>query len=153
METAEFNITELDEGENITVTVCFSAIVSEVLNRDAVFEFVDTSNESVAIASLYSDFIYGFSPRLLTVPRNFTGLFQRCLDFIVLGDDLIEFDEVIALVVQPLNGIDSVVYPLNSESLRINIFDNDGQKIRLHAMQGLKRSWGGGGGQPLKLGI
>lgn len=44
---------------------------------------------------------------------------------------MVELDEVIALEVQPLNAQDTVVYPPGPDSLRINIFDNDGKGLAL----------------------
>ena len=135
---AEFDITEPDEGQNVTVRVCFSAQVAVALGREALFGFLNVST-SMEMASPDYDFVYGFSPHFLIIPANLTGTFQKCVNFIVLGDDMVEPDEVIARDIAPLNPLDRVEYPSGSNSLRIYIADNDGKekKQKLFRMRSL----------------
>ena len=127
MDVAEFNVTEPDEGQNTAVRVCFSAQVAVALGREALFGFLNV-NTPMEMASPDYDFVYGFSPRFLIIPADLTGTFQKCVNFIVLGDDMVEPDEVIARDIAPLNPLDRVEYPPGSNSVRINILDNDGKE-------------------------
>jgi hypothetical protein len=133
LKTAEFNVTEPDDGNNVTVTLCFSAEVNEPLDRSAVFGLSNITDTNTSmprnIATLNSD--YDFKPRSVVIPTNFLGLFQECVNFTVFGDDMVEANEVIALDVQPVNYLDRFTYPPGSDSIRINIEDNDGKLLTL----------------------
>lgn len=86
------------------------------------FEFV-LSN--LTTATLGVDFLPFINSAFLTVPANFSGDFQQCIDVIIFGDDLVEDDEVIVYQLRALSDLDMVEFPANQSSLRLLIIDND----------------------------
>lgn len=120
--TAVFNITEPDEGEVANVTACFEAGVDIPRRRDADFELI-LSNLTTANST---EFIPSSA---LRVRMDFSGFFNSCVDFIILGDDLVESDEVIIVDIRPLSDRDRVQFSDGSDSLTVNIIDNDGTYV------------------------
>lgn len=119
------NVTEPDEGENITVTSCFQANVTRPRRRAAIFE-ISFLNSSTA--DLVSDFATNrIANPYIVVPVDFSGLFIECVILEVIGDNMIEEDEVIEYDVEPVADRDSVENIMGGAGLlRVNIFDNDG---------------------------
>lgn len=126
---ATANITEPNAGMNSSVvTLCFSAQVDQTLTGNVIFRLFE--NIYTTTASLSSDF--SLSSQLLTIPGGFVGTFTECINFLIIGDNDIEADEVIDYAVIPMSTADSVVYPDDSQSLVINILDNDGKFLFLN---------------------
>ena len=117
-------VTEPDEGDSVNATFCLEASVREPRLRNAYFLL--TLNSSSTNATIYSDFAANFSGPIV-IPEGFAGSFNRCVIVMVLGDDVIETNEVIVLEVMPLSSRDFVEY-INSDvdALTVNILDNDG---------------------------
>ena len=117
-----FNVTEPDEGENTTVTTCFTTTIEEPLMNEAVFGFRESLDST---ASIGSDLI--ISPPFLTLPANMNGTFTRCITFEVIGDDTVEFDEEAVLEVTPVVGVTNVVFEQGADLVRISISEDDGK--------------------------
>ncbi len=113
------SVTEMDHGEQ-RVPVCFSAQLNRTLNRNATFMF-PLSN--VSTASLGTDF--SLLP-YISIPAGFIGEFYQCIDFLVFGDLIVEYDEFIIFDIVPVYELDRV-YP--NDYLSINIIDDDGMYI------------------------
>lgn len=117
---AEQSIVELDEGDSSSVTACFSANLSESLNRDAVFVL---NFLPISTASFGADFLPNTT--IVLVPATATGEFITCINFEIVGDDVFEGDEAIVYTIFPQVILDSVMFPGNLSLLTINILDND----------------------------
>ena len=117
------NVTEPDEGENNTlISSCFQANVTRMHRRDAVFQFV-LLNSSTA----YLDSDYMIDHDYVIIPTGFIGLFTECVSIMIIGDNMIEENEVIEYNVLPTAERDSVTNYGGYDPLRVTIFDNDGK--------------------------
>lgn len=122
--TPMVSVLEMNVGEQDMVHVCFmiSSQLNQTLNRDATFQFA-VSN--LTTARLESDFIFTNSSSF-TLPAGSSGD-TTCIKFTIIGDNLVENDEVIVYDVLALDKLDQVAFPNDTESLRIEVLDNDGQ--------------------------
>ena len=122
--TAEFNVTEPSDGQNTTVTVCFSASLTQPRTMNHSFQFTFSSNST---ARLNFDFSPIDTP-FLNIPTSFNGtVYMACLNFLIIGDGVPEVSpEVVEYTIIPLELQDSVVYAQGRNSIVINIFDSDG---------------------------
>jgi hypothetical protein len=111
------NITEPDEM-NVTVSSCFRANTTRSRRKPAVF-MLTFLNSSTAYQGL--DFNVDHNPNV-AIPAGFLGLFMECVNISIIGDNIIEGDEVIEYSVEPISEGDSV----DPGPLRVNILDNDG---------------------------
>lgn len=123
--TSEVNITESDDGEEIVVRTCFRANLPQPLNREVIFGLIESnSSTSTRGAEYYPNITI---PDII-IPRGFRGEFRECIDIVVIGDNLVEDDEIIVYDVVSLSGRrDVVAYPQNMDSIVINVSDNDGE--------------------------
>ena len=124
VEPAEVNVTEPDGVSATLVTICFSAEVNQSLDRDSMFGF-SFSTTSTA----YSD-DFNITRTTLTIPTNFSGSYIMCVNITILNDTYVEPTETIEYEIIPLFSEDSVIYSDGGNSLRVNIFDNDGTYVR-----------------------
>lgn len=124
MEPAEINVTEPDGVSANIVIVCLSAEVNQPLDRDAMFGFALSSTST---ATNFNDF--NITETTLTIPTNFSGVYMLCVNIAILNDTYVEPIETIEYEIIPLSSDDSVVYSDGGNSLRINIFDNDGMLV------------------------
>ena len=122
----EVNVTEPDEGGNVTFTSCFEAEVSQPRKTDAVFELVLLNSST---AALNYDYTFSSDLQNITFPTGFSGNFSYCLNVTVRGDVMIEDNELIEIGVRPLAPRDSVYYAGNVSTLRFYIIDNDGKNM------------------------
>lgn len=124
--TAEFNIVEPDMGDIELIEACFEVQLNRTLNRDAIFELVESN---LTTAELMTDYYINVSSTLLTIPAGSRGYLRECFNFTILGDDTIEDDETIVYSIRPLSELDTVEFPQSSNSsLTVNIIDNDGKQ-------------------------
>ena len=114
----EFSIMEPDVGQNTTILACVAANISMPSIRDAVFDIVNVTNSTPHFV---------ISPLRVTIPANFTGTFQTCIQVVVFDDNLMEPNRVITFAIQPLMAPNQVVYPPGSNFVRINIRDDAGK--------------------------
>ena len=121
VEVAVANVTE-----NEVATVCFTSEVAIPLIRDSRF-LLSLSN--VTTASLEQDFVPPTS--FITIPTNFSGVFEMCVNFTILDDPLVEADEVIVYDVLPQADLDSVKFPGSLNSIMFVIVDEDGRQESL----------------------
>lgn len=121
--TAVFYITEPDEGDRTVLSQCFEATVAQPRRNDALFEFI-LSNSTTALPEV--DIMFSTPSPILTVPAGFSGFFNVCAELTILGDDLVEDNEVVIYSVVPLSDSDVVQFPEGADSLILNIIDNDG---------------------------
>jgi hypothetical protein len=112
------NVTEPDDGMNVTVSSCFQANVTRTRRRAAVFALVILNTSTAYSGSDFSE----YTPYIV-IPAGFSGLFTECVNISITGDNIIEEDEVIEYDVEPMSDRDTVSF---SDPLRVNIFDNDG---------------------------
>ena len=117
----EIDVQEPDEGMNYTVTTCYQANVTQMRKREAVFVFTLLSSST---ATDMVDFETDRDASYVIIPVGFYGIFRECANVTIIGDDIIEYDEVIEYELVPLSDRDSVEPP---PPLRINILDNDGE--------------------------
>jgi hypothetical protein len=116
----EIFVNETDEDVNVTVATCFRTNVTQTRKRDAVFVLM-LLNSSV-MHNFY------FQAPYIIIPTGFSGIFLECVNVTIVGDDIIEENEVIEYRLQPLSDRDLVMYPGSPvEPLRIFIVENDGE--------------------------
>ena len=122
----EMYVTELDSGYDSVVTVCFNATVSEQRRREAVFELV---LDNTTTATLDYDFFPNNTDLFITIPSGFYGNFSDCVDLVIVGDNLVEDDELVVYDLVPLSDKDYVMFPGGLDSISVTIIDNDGKGI------------------------
>ena len=103
---------------------CFTSEISLPLERDASFHML-LSNLTTSTSDL--DFHFELASSLLTIPTNFNGAYEMCINVVVFNDEEVESDETIAYDVMPLSELDSVEYKGNDSSLLFSVFDDDGK--------------------------
>ena len=113
-------VTEEDEG-SVERMACFYVAVNRPRDREVVYQLV-FSNMSTATYGV--DFeVY---PLNVTVPTNFDeDVFMSCVRVTILGDDVVEEDEIIRYRTEPLYMQDRVN---GSDVLIVTILDEDGKK-------------------------
>ena len=118
-----FNVTEPDSGNNSeTLIVRFRANISEPLSRDVMFRLLPNVTST---ASFNND--YNLTNQTLTIPTNFSGEFVTYVGIVILGDDEVEDDEFLELLVTPLLPEDEVLFlDVDEDSITVYIEDNDG---------------------------
>jgi hypothetical protein len=116
-------IYEGDE-ENTVNQTCFTAFLNRPRSRNSTF-IITVSNMSTATPG--SD----FEPlQNITVPANFPGeMFEECVNITVIGDTIVEEDELILFAVTALSPLDMVISSNGSNTLRATIVDNDGKSV------------------------
>jgi hypothetical protein len=118
------NITERNAGEDSVVSFCFRSSIAEPLTRNVVFGLLE-SNETTSTSG--AEFYPNISVADVVIPLGFSGEFSQCIDIVIIGDNIVEEDEVITYDVMSLSGRDVVRFPQNSSSIVINVQDNDGE--------------------------
>lgn len=114
-------ILEGDDGDTTVNRTCFAVTLNQPRSRDVVFVFT-VSNMSTATPGVDFEF-----PDNITISPGFSmEEYMECLDLVVLGDDIVEDDELIVLYVRALAEQDVVESEDGSSSLRATIVDNDG---------------------------
>ena len=117
-----FNITEPDEGETVGIEVCFEASVDLPRRTDAIFALLISNSTTANVAD------FSIQPSLI-IPTGFGGFYNQCVEIDIFGDNRFESSELIVVEVRPLAEGDRVQFPEeSSESLQVNIIDNDGKK-------------------------
>ena len=118
----EIDVQEPDEGVNYTVATCYQANVTQMRIREAVFVFtLLNSSTATDMVDFDSD---RDTPYYIIIPVGFYGIFRECANLTIIGDDIIEQNEVIEYELVPRSARDSIEpQPL----LIINILDNDGE--------------------------
>jgi hypothetical protein len=119
------NVTEPDDGMNVTVSSCFQANVTRSRRRAAVF-VLTFLNSSTA----YQGSDFNVDVPYFVIPVGFSGLFMECVNISITGDDNAEEDEVFEYSVTPMSSRDTV----GISALRVNIFDNDGNYLFTHTI-------------------
>ena len=118
------NITETDEGENVTAMTCLTANIATPRKGAAIFEIV--TNTTTTTATVGYDYVIAGMSNYITIPLGFEGDFEECVQVVVIGDGITEADEVFeAEIVPSSSDRDSVQYPEGS-SFVVNIIDNEG---------------------------
>ena len=107
-----------------TMIVCFTSEISLPLKREASFQVL-LSNLTTATPD--SDFLPEYDSSLLTLPTNFSGAYEMCIDVIVFDDEEVESDEIIAYDVTPLSELDNIELKGDGSSLAFTVFDDDGK--------------------------
>ena len=113
---------------DVNITSCFQANMTEMRRRAVRFGF-DLLHSSTT--TQMSDFFLYYSDSDFYIPVRFYGIFRVCVIATIVGDDVIEGDEVILYEVVPLSEGVSVE---PSAPFRIEILDNDG-KYKLEYLQ------------------
>ena len=118
-------MTEPDEGENVTVSLCFSAELTEPLSRNASFTFYIT-NRTTAI--LGEHFLFSTDTPILTIPAySDPCVFTFCTNITILGDnEFMSGDRRIIINVTALSPFDRVYFSNGTEFLVVTINENDG---------------------------
>lgn len=114
-------VLEPDSGENTTVVFCFSATISQPLDRSPLFLIQPSP---LSTANIFEDVVPN---GVLLIPQGFVGDYYECVTFTVYGDDEVEGDEVAIFYVLPVQQQDSVVFHLGGDAIVINITDSDGK--------------------------
>jgi hypothetical protein len=116
-------IYEGDE-ENTVNQTCFTAFLNRPRFRDSIF-IITVSNMSTATPG--SD----FKPlQNIPVPADFPGeVLEECVNITVIGDTIVEEDELILFAVTALSPLDMVTSSDGSNTLRATIVDNDGKSV------------------------
>jgi len=120
-------VTEPDNGENTTVTFCLRALVNTTVNRLTMISFQLRFSPVLSTAEFGSDFFATFSTANITIPTNFSGEFLRCFNLTIIGDDVIESNEVITYNLSALSPLDLV----NVSQVTVHILNNDGKFSQL----------------------
>lgn len=117
MSATTLAVAELDEGESSDATFCFETIVNLTRRMDARFDLLISNSTT---ANITSDFSSNLST--LAISSGFEGFYNACTTLTILGDDVVEDDELIELEVRPQSERDTVLF----SELTIVIIDNDG---------------------------
>jgi hypothetical protein len=126
----------IHEGdEEIVNQACFTVFLNRPRFRDSVF-IITVSNMSTATPG--SD----FEPlQNITVPADLPGeVFEECVNITVIGDTIVEDDELIVFALTALSPLDMVTSSDGSNTLRATIVDNDGKSRSVAAEEGYKNS-------------
>ena len=116
------NVTEMDEGENVTAMTCLTASIAEPRKGEARFEIV--TNPYTTTATEGNDYVIS---NYIVIPVGFSGDFEDCVEVVVIGDTVTEADEVFEAEIVPSSSArDSVQFPEGS-SFVVNIIDNEGE--------------------------
>lgn len=109
---------EPDNGETVAVEYCFDVVNNTRQVRDAVFDIniLPTSNASSVDFSVNSS-----TPLVIEASQS-----GDCIEFIVIGDSLVEGPEVIFISIDARSEVDRV---LPTRFLVLNIVDNVGKRI------------------------
>ena len=118
------NVTEGGRGQETAASVCFRAVLPRPLTRPAIFTLID-SNASTATSGI--EFYPNITIPDVVIPTNFSGEFLTCIDIVIVGDDVVEDAERVVYGVQPTVGQGTVVFPPNTDSIVINIWDDEGK--------------------------
>lgn len=117
---AEQSVVELDAEDSSSTIACFTASMSEPLNRDAIF---DLDFMPFSTARFGTDFLPNTT--IVLVPASITGEFTSCINFEIIGDDLFEGEETIVFEIFHRVSLDLVIFPGNLSFLSVNILDNE----------------------------
>ena len=124
VEQAIFNVTEADSGNSSLVTSCYNATIDQQLTEDIIL-VLSVSNTTTA--SISTD-IYPNLTSYIIIPANFSGIFRTCINYTIIGDDVVEYDERVVFDLRTSSEHDLVIkFPGNATNLVINIIDNDGK--------------------------
>ena len=123
MLTVELSSASVSEPGMI-LEVCFKSEVNQPLNRDASFAL---SLSNLTTATPDSDFHFELTSSLLTIPTDFSGAYEMCVNVTVFDDEKVESNEIIAYDIIPLSELDSVEFKGDGSSLAFTILDNDGK--------------------------
>ena len=118
----------LNSQENVTeedtwltdVFFCFRSIIPQPLTNNVTFRL----SVSKDTTSTDGEFHFQVSSDVI-IPFGFSGVFLECLGIVVVGDTVVEKNEVIVYDIVPLSLRDVVHFPGASDSLVINVQDND----------------------------
>lgn len=118
-------IMEPDEGENVTVTSCFTSQLREPLFRDAVFLF-NVSNMTTA-----TNFIFSTASPVLVIPAQ-TSYFVFCADVTIFGNDVFDGNRRIIINVTAVSPFDRVSFSNFTGALIVYIVEDDSKSIHTH---------------------
>ena len=125
---SEENITEGDRGQETAVSFCFRAVIQQPLINVVIFELIESNNDTTS--TIGAEFYLNVTLPDVIIPLGFSGIFMQCIDIVVIGDDVVEENEVIVYGIVSFSGRDVVRFPGNVDSLVINIQDDDGEILK-----------------------
>lgn len=107
-------ITEPDSGESVTTPLCYTAVLYQILDREAVVN-IDVLEQG--IYAIDNDLVE-LSPQNFTIPADFIGNISDCVDVTVTGNDVFDRNIRIAMlftaqnitVTQCMIGNDVMIY-------------------------------------------
>ena len=125
---SEENITEGDRGQETAVSFCFKAVIQQPLINVVTFGLIESLNDTTSMIG--AEFYPNVTVPDVIIPIGFSGIFMQCIDIVVIGDNVVEENEVIVYSVVSFSGRDVVRFPGNANSLVINIQDDDGEILK-----------------------
>ena len=89
------------------------------------FRLIESNNDTTS--TIGAEFYLNMTVPDVTIPIGFSGIFMQCIDIVVIGDNVVEENEVIVYGIVSFSEQDVVRFPGNADSLVINIQDDDGE--------------------------
>ena len=114
-------VLETDSGNSSTIPICFVSSVQPL--REVIFHFY----EELGTTAEPTDYVPLNLIEIVILP----GPFPQCVNITILGDDLVEDDEVIVLSVEAVSEGDIVQFDDLTTAVEVHIIDDDG-KTRLY---------------------
>ena len=119
------NITEGGRGQETAVSFCFRSVIQQPLINVITFGLIESNNDTTSMIGV--EFYPNVTVPDIVIPQGFSGIFTECIDIVVVGDNVVEENEVIVYDVVSFSGREIVRFPGSSESLVINVLDDDGE--------------------------
>ena len=89
------------------------------------FRLIESNNDTTSMIG--AEFYLNMTVPDVIIPIGFSGIFMQCIDIVVIGDNMVEENEVIVYGIVSFSEQDVVRFPGNADSLVINIQDDDGE--------------------------
>ena len=107
------------------MSFCFRSVIPQPLINVVMFRLIESNNDTTSMIGV--EFYLNMTVPNVTIPIGFTGIFMQCIDIVIIGDNMVEENEVIVYGIVSFSEQDVVRFPGNADSLVINIQDNDGE--------------------------
>ena len=107
------------------MSLCFRAVIPQPLIYVAMFRLIESNNDTTSMIGV--EFYPNVTVPDVIIPIGFSGIFMQCIDIVVIGDNVVEENEVIVYGIVSFSEQDVVRFPGNANSLVINIQDDDGE--------------------------
>ena len=122
---SEKNIIEGARGQESAVSFCFRSEIPQPLMNIVTFGLIVSNNDTTSTIGV--EFYPNVTVTDFIIPIGFSGIFMQCIDIVVVGDNMVEENEVIVYDIVSFSGRGIVRFPGNADSLVINVQDDDGE--------------------------